>query len=120
MTDLIQTGVAWLDVQRKAYLSRLVTYQRGLDSVSVGATLGTFEEEGFDESGSIIRTRRIDFIMTAADLILDGAVVKPIPGDRIVDGTDTYEVMAVISGEHYRVADSSGLMVRIHTRLIDE
>jgi len=120
MSNDLRTGVAWLGAQLKPKHSDSVTYQRGLDSVSIKATLGASQEESLDESGAIIRTRRIDFIVTAADLILDGVVVKPLPGDRIVDGTKTYEVLAIAGSEIYREEDPFGLIFRIHARLIDE
>jgi hypothetical protein len=119
MTDLLQTGIDWLDAQRKASLSRLVTYKRGGDSVEIAATLGTSEEEVYDESGTSMRAKRTDFLVTAADLILDGYLVTPIPGDRIVHGAKTYEVMALADGRHY-VAFPGNVTLRIHAKLVDE
>lgn len=119
MTDLLQTGIAWLDAQRKASLSRSVTYKRGGDSLSIAATLGTSEEEVYDQAGTSTKARRVDYFVTASDLILDGYLVKPEPGDRIVDGTKTYEVMALADGRHYVVLPG-GVTLRIHVKLVDE
>lgn len=119
MSDLLQTGIEWLDVQRKASLSRTVTYERGGDSAEISATLGTSEEEVYDQSGTSMRAKRTDFLVTAADLILDGYSITPIPGDRIIYGTKTYEVMALADGCHY-VALPGDVTFRIHAKLIDE
>lgn len=119
MADLLQSGIEWLDVQRKASLSRLVTYERGGDSVELAATLGTSEEEVYDQSGTSMRAKRNDFLVTAADLILDGVLTTPIPGDRIIHGTKTYEVMALSDGRHY-VALPGDVTLRIHAKLVDE
>lgn len=119
MTDLLQTGIEWLDAQRKAVLSRSVTYQRGGDSVAISATLGTSEEEVYDQFGTSMRVKRTDFLITAADLILDGDLTTPTPGDLIVLGTRTYEVMALSDGCHYAELPG-GVTLRIHAKLVDE
>jgi hypothetical protein len=118
MTNLLQSGIEWLDAQRKASLSQSVTYERGHDSVELAATLGTSEEEVFD-SGTSMRVKRTDFLVTAADLVLDGELITPIPGDRIVSGTKTYEVMALSDGRHFEEFPG-GVTLRIHAKLIDE
>jgi hypothetical protein len=119
MTDLLQTGIDWLDAQRRASLSRLVTYERGGDSVQIAATLGTSEEEVYDQFGTSMRAKRTDFLITAADLILDTVLTTPEPGDRIVSGTKTYEVMALSDGRHY-VALPGDVTLRVHAKLVDE
>jgi hypothetical protein len=119
MSDLLQSGSEWLAAKLKASASQLVTYQRGRDTVSVSATLGTSDEEVFDSSGGTsMHTKRTDFIVTAEDLILDGETVTPLSGDRIIVGTRTYEVMALADGKVYEEFPYN-LLLRIHARLIE-
>ena len=118
MSDLLQSGIEWLDAQRKAYMSQSVTYRRGVDEVTISATLGTSEEEVYDDTTSM-KVKRNDFLITAADLILDSELTEPEPGDQIVYGTKTYEVMALSGGQHYAVLPG-GITLRIHAKLVDE
>ena len=125
MTDMLQTAVEWLDAERKAHLSRDVTYHRGANSVTVGATLGATSLEVMDDGGVTVRTNQMDFIVSAADLVLAGVLVTPTVGDRIVlivgAVTKTFEVLPMPgSGEHYRTSDPAGTTLRIHARLIGE
>lgn len=120
MSDQLQSGISWLSAKLKSHESSLVTYQRGGDSVSISATRGTSTEEVFDSSGAAsMHTKRTDFIVNAADLILDGETVDPRSGDQIVVGTDTYEVMALADGKVYEELPY-GLLLRIHARLVDK
>jgi hypothetical protein len=119
MSDILQSGSEWLAAKLKATASQLVTYQRGRDTVSVSATLGTSEEEVFDSGGGTsMHTRRSDFIVTAEDLVIDGETITPRSGDRIVMGSRTYEVMALADGKVYQEIPF-GLLLRIHARLIE-
>jgi len=118
MSDLLQSGSEWLASKLKATASQLVTYQRGRDTVSVSATLGTSEEEVFDSSGTSMHTRRSDFIITAEDLVIDSETITPLSGDRIIVGTRTYEVMALADGKVYEEFPFN-LLLRIHARLIE-
>lgn len=118
MSDLLQTGIEWLDERRKASMSQLVTYERGGDSVQVSATLGTSDEEVYDQSGTSMHAKRTDFLVTAADLILDGELTTPLSGDRIIHGGKIYEVMALSDGRHY-VAFPGDVTLRIHAKYVD-
>jgi hypothetical protein len=121
MSNLMQTGQAWLAGQLKAHVSTPVVYDRGGQTVTLDATFGRTDAERVDENGVGIREEIVDFLVTAADLVIDGAAVLPKRGDaiRYTDGAveKTYEVMTVGEG-HYRPADPFGTMLRIHTKLI--
>ena len=124
MADLLQQGVDWLDGQRVAHLSRSVTYQRGGESVEIAATLGATSLEVSDEAGATVRTRAADFIVSAGSLVLGGAAVMPLAGDRILvpsgGKTLVFEVLALPGGEHFRPADPTGTALRIHAKQVDE
>lgn len=118
MADQLQIGMAWVSAKLKSHESSLVTYKRGGDSVVISATLGTSAEEVYDEAGTSMRTKRSDFIVNAADLILDGEAVTPLSGDQIIIGTRTYEVMALADGKVYEEFPYN-LLIRIHARLVE-
>ena len=40
MTDLLENGLDWLEEQRKAHMTKTVTYRRGASTVEVAATVG--------------------------------------------------------------------------------
>jgi len=125
MTDLIGTGVAWLDSVRKASLVRTITYCRGDDQVEIDATPGRREFATDDESPVAVEHEVRDYIFSAADLVLDGSATLPVEGDQVVDtigGIDkTYEVMPwQMSGQPYQLSGPNQSILRVHTKLVDD
>lgn len=122
MADLLDKASAWLNDQRAKYLSRMVTYQRGTKSVELAATIGRTVFEQTDEYGIVHKTESRDFLIGAADLVIDGVRVTPKAGDRIHENTDqqtlVYEVMAPGSEPPWKYCDSYRRTLRIHTKLI--
>lgn len=126
MPDMLEVGLAWLDDQRSSHMAQTVEYHRGYETISISATLGSTQFEVADEFGVTVEAKEVDFLVTAADLILNGAVAEPEVADRIMwtrtsDGAKfTYEVLAIIGGgQSFRYADSHGTTLRIHTKLVD-
>ena len=123
MTDLMATRASFLASECKAHMASAVTYSRGADSVSVSASRGR-SQFNVEVGGEVYQTTDAqDFIITAADLVLDGVAVEPIVGDRIVDpaavdGETTYEVLAPGEEPVWRWTDSSHRRRRIHTKRI--
>jgi len=121
MGNLLTTGVAWLDGQRKAHAAQTVTYTRGETSVSLAVTLGRKAYQIDGGYGAAVWVRSLDIIVSAADLRLGGVAATPEPGDRmrVARGStvDVYEVMAP-GGDmsHYEPADPTRTMWRIHTK----
>ncbi|NLY01531.1 MAG: hypothetical protein GXY83_36020 [Rhodopirellula sp.] len=124
MVDLLEQGTAWLDGMRQTHLSRTVTYQRGVDSVDIAATLGTTTYEVADEAGVIVQAKATDFIVSAEALVLGAAITKPQVGDRIRVSSGTkvliFEVLDLGGAGHYRPSDPHGKMLRIHAKQVDE
>jgi len=135
--DFLQRGTAWLDRQRTKHLSQPVVYQRGGESIGIAATLGATTVEVTDDTGATVRSPQMDFIVSAAALVLGGVVAVPRIGDRIhvtsVLGDDgapggdapaapvktlVYEVLSLPDGRHYRPCDPGGRMLRIHAKLV--
>lgn len=125
MPDMLASGLAWLNEQRGEHMTQTVEYRRGYETISIKATLGSTSFEVADELGVTVEAKEVDFLVTAADLILDGAVTEPEIADRIEwtrtsDGTKfTFEVLAIVGGgEPFRYTDSYGITLRIHTKLV--
>jgi len=126
MSGLLEKGSNWLEVQRHEHLTRTVVYQRGSESVELAATVGRTLFEQADEFGVVHRTESRDFLVRAADLVLEGIPALPKAGDRIRetagDQTFVYEVMAFGSPTGgrpeppFRYSDPYRRTLRIHTK----
>jgi hypothetical protein len=120
MPDVLEKGLAWLDGQRHAHMTRTVVYQRGADAVEIAATIGRTEFEQVDEHGVVQRLQSRDFLVRAADLVLAGAATLPKAGDRIREtvGAQTfvYEIMAPGNEPPWRYCDPYRKALRIHTK----
>ena len=124
MADLLEQGTTWLDGMRQTHLSRLVTYQRGVESVDIAATLGSTTYEIAAVAGVTVQAKATDFIVSAEALMLGAAITKPQIGDRIRVPSGVmvlvFEVLDLGGAGHYRPSDPHGRMLRIHTKQVDE
>jgi hypothetical protein len=123
MADLLQQGAAWLEDMRHKHASRPVTYSRGAASVALSATVGRSVFQVAAAEGMVETVERRDYLIRAADLVLDGAVTTPAVGDRIRETigarVEVYEVMGAGQEKHFRKSDPDGLTLRIHTAHVD-
>jgi len=124
MTDMLQEGMAWLAAQRKAHMSKTVTYKRGDSSVQIAATPGSTVARLPDAYGMEIRVVMRDYLITAADLVLDGQTVEPEPGDQVEEiiGSKTYvhEVTSPGADEPcWRYSDPYHNTIRVHTKHVE-
>jgi hypothetical protein len=124
MVDLLQIGSDWLSDQLQQHASRPVTYQRGVETVPLGATIGRTVFELTGDEGIVERIESRDFLIPAVDLVLAGQTVLPERGDQIIEtdinGTFTYEVMAPGDEPPWRYSDPYRKTLRVHTKLIAE
>jgi hypothetical protein len=123
VADLLAQGSAWLEDQRHRYLTTTVTYRRGDQNVQVQATIGrTIFRLDAPSDGFGVTTRYVsrDYLIRAADLVLNGEQTLPQRGDQIVELNGvTHEVMGPGSGEpDWRFSDPQRLTLRIHTKEI--
>lgn len=123
MVDLLKTGSDFLEARRKAYMTQTVTYQRGVDTVSVSATIGRTVFEVDREAGIHEEVEARDYLIQTADLALNSVAVLPVAGDRILETaggtTYTYEVMSPPGNEPpYRYSDAYRTTLRVHTKLV--
>ncbi|MEX2670921.1 MAG: hypothetical protein WD294_02300 [Phycisphaeraceae bacterium] len=125
MGDLLQRGTDWLAQQRHEHLTRPVTYRRGDASVEVQATIGRTVFRVDDTYGNVIRHVSRDYLIRAADLVVNDEATVPQRGDRIEevigDQLVTHEVMSPdkATGD-WRYSDPQRLTLRIHTKQIRE
>jgi hypothetical protein len=121
MTDMLTIGSTWLQGQRETFLSHQITYKRGSYTATPNATIGTWVFERETEQGLTTRIESRDFLITAANLILNNALIVPIKGDTIIETfagkTNTYAVSAPAKEPVWKWADMTRLTYRIHTEL---
>ena len=120
MPDLLGNAMRWLEAQRRKHLTVPVIYRRGDLSVELPATIGRTVFKVSDDYGRFQYIESRDYLLTAADLVLDGITVLPEKGDEIIESGQIYEVMAPNSEPEWRYSDSSRQCLRIHTKLTGE
>jgi hypothetical protein len=117
---MLQNGLAWLEAQRKTHLSSPVIYRRGGGgeaSLVLPATVGKTVFKVADDYGRFQYIESRDYLISAADLVLNDARILPEPGDEIVEDGFVYEVMAPNNEPEWRYSDSCRNTLRIHTKL---
>ena len=123
MGDLLAKGADFVQRVRNAHMTRLVVYGRGGESVEIAATVGrtVFRLEG--SHGQVTRYISRDYLVAAADLVLDDERITPQRGDVIRETADdvtyVHEVMSPSSSEpDWRYSDPQRRTLRIHTKQI--
>jgi hypothetical protein len=120
--DLLKTANAWLQRQRTRYAASPVTYGRAAAAVGVRASYGRTFYQVTDAEGFQVGKESWDFLVNAADLVIDERAAEPAVGDRILvgelDDALAYEVMNVDGERCWRWADSFRLTYRIHTKFV--
>lgn len=124
MADLLADSLTWLGGKRKAHLTRSVVYRRGQDSIPIQASKGTTPQEGNEVEGFAINAEFTDWIITAADLVLQDEQVEPETGDRIEETVGNqvfvYEVRPPFPNQPpFRYCDPNRTDMRIHTKEAD-
>lgn len=120
---MMQYGAAWLDEQQRTHVSRTVVYRRGTASVTLAATIGSSDGSVSLDYGARERWESRDYLVRAADLVLEDEVALPAVGDLIVE-TDggkefTYQVLQPsVEEPAYRYTDGHRIRLRIHTKLV--
>lgn len=119
MSNLLRTGMEFLQTTRKAFLADEVTYTRGSDSItSLKATHGKTTYESTNSEGVVVGAVSDDFIVTAEDLVISGNTIEPRVGDTITDGDRVFAVMNIAGEGCWRNSDPFGLAIRIHTKQV--
>lgn len=84
------------------------------------ATVGETRVEDFFEDGSVVSVRVRDFLIDAADYLIDGVEVPPTVGDLItqeINGRSVvFQVLPAGAEREYRRSDREGTFWRVHTK----
>lgn len=95
------------------------TYQRGALSVALSSVLpGKSEYETTDSFGMTTTAEANDWIFAAAELVLDGELTTPLPGDQIVINGATFELVDLPGRNCYSGSDPQGSTIRCHTKAV--
>ena len=120
--NLARWGSGWLLDQQKAHWSSPVLYARGAASVEVRAQIGRTPFGVDSGAGMVVEEVSRDFIVLAADLVIDGQQIEPRAGDRITETlrgrTFVYEVNSPGKGQPWRWDDDFGTAYRIYTKQV--
>jgi hypothetical protein len=120
MAEHLQADRAWAAAALARAAGVPITYTRGGHSVTLTAVPTAGQSGIAVEQRFQLAWEGMDWLLTAADLVLDGAVVLPEPGDRIRRLMAVYEVMAPAVGEQcfvYRDQPFNTLL-RIHAKRV--
>lgn len=122
MSNLMQNATAWLATQLLSAGATDGVYSRGSDRVGVRCIKVPVKVEQMTASGMTIEGQRVDWLIPAADITIDGQQQTPDAGDRleVLEGVqrNTYEIQPVGTDSHYRPREDG--MVRLYTRLVSE
>lgn len=112
-----------LESRRRTHRTRTVAFQRsGSSEVALVATKGRQTFTLVDSEGFQTQVESHDWLVTAADLVIDGSPATPRRGDRIVETLGTlrfiYEVLAMDGVPEWAWSDDLKQTYRIHTKLV--
>ena len=123
MTTIQSNAIAAARTAAQAVAGVSVVYRRGTDEVTIQVLPAATSAEVESEAGIFRGSPITDWLIKAADLVIDSAVVLPQTGDQIdiVRGSTllTYEVRSPGGAEpEYRDSDRGGEYLRVHSRLL--
>jgi hypothetical protein len=120
--DLLAKSASWLEKTRTKYAAQDVHFLRGDSSVAIRATIGRSLFEDTDNYGLLTRTETRDYLILAADLLMDDVPVTPKPGDQIIEGGLEdgliHEVADPPGQPCWRWSDQYHTTYRIHTKFV--
>lgn len=121
--SLMSRGMSMLKSQLQSAAGVSVTYTRGAYSVSLTAVVGRTVFASNLQGAARIEFGDRDYLIEAADLILNSATVEPVKGDRITEvvngATMVFEAMIPSTGEPcWRYSDPARTILRIHCKRV--
>jgi hypothetical protein len=120
VTNRFATAATHLASRLKSRVSQIVTLSDGGYSVDVLAVVTLGKRQTIDSNGMVVEWESTDFIVTAADLILNGKLIsEPKRGMRFtrIVGTieEVFEVQAPPNEQPFHWSDAARAIIRIHT-----
>ena len=119
--QFFKRSATWLADRIRSADSVEIIYRRGIATVTLDATLTRPENESDEiDGGQVVDADIREFIVTSAELRLDGHPIDPAAGDTIDvhEGgvTEHYEVTPFDDEGHvFRPSDPHGVQIRIHS-----
>ena len=124
MPDLLKTASDWLTGTLKASVSQPIALRRGSVAIDLSATLGSTEWTSDQLEGISETWESLDFLVEAADVVLDGERIEPRSGDKIehcTGGTTVlYEVLSQPGVPPFSYSDPNRVGLRIHTKRVSK
>ena len=119
MSNLFSAAASRFSELRHAAGASEITYARGLDSVTISATVGRVEADPQELSDFVVDSEGVDFIIRRADLDFGAGAVDPERGDVITlnngFATVTYDVLPDATDAVFKRCDEFGYDLRVHT-----
>lgn len=123
MSDLLADGMTTLASKLKSYAGKTGTYRRGANSVSITGTLAHQILRVSDHGHTRVERADADFVFSAADLIISGAVVEPNDDTDTIDftfgsTTKRFRLLPMNRGQEpaWRYSDAHQTMIRAHLK----
>ena len=95
MSDMMQTGLAWLTAKHAAYASETCVLTAGQTSLTVRVTLAKRQVEVSGEGGATMIAEIMTALIPAGDLL---GAYRPKNGDRLQGAGIDFEVQAPSAG----------------------
>ncbi len=116
MSNRAAVAAARLATQMKRSRGVTVTYTRAATSETVIGWWGNEQEDVVAPGGQVSRVDSTDrdFLFLASDL----AMGEPLEGDRINDGSETFELKPVAGNPVWRWSDPARLIRRAHVKQV--
>lgn len=95
-----------------------ITLSRGGQSCSAIATRHDHTHERYDSYNIVVTTKIREYGIRASAYAPAGTADTPQIGDRITDGSSTFEVLSVPGKPHYDYSDSNRTMLIVRTKEI--
>jgi hypothetical protein len=113
MTNMLNSGLDWLEQRLMGFCSSPVEYRRDSDTLTVDAVFGKTDIEVDDQTGITVSSFVWDFLIDAETLAME-----PEVGDLIVVNERQFEVMKLAGQGCWRWTGPNRKTYRIHTKQI--
>ena len=90
----------------------------GLFTPAFTARRGDREHVAIGDDGLEITITMRDFMLPVADLLIDGDLIEPRTGDRILEGDETFEIQPPDQSKPSVELQAGGIEYLVHTKRI--
>lgn len=112
-------ATGWMKSSLASFAGETVTLRRGALVATVTAIRGSTNPKLANDGGeSYIELRGAEWLIPPAEYVFDEIEEEPLPGDRLVVGTETFVATPFVAGEPcWRWSDQTKTYYRIHWEL---